>query len=160
MHTLEVDTPSLVRSAKRPIVHDEALITWVGDGLPHQLRPILERFVPDAPIEILVGPGWWPLLVRLNARLSAMAPDYAIRYVRAQDGQLQFEVGPRSIEHTPDRFMDTIRDAEAESRRTCEMCGRQGQVRSHGDEPRTVLCDEDAGFDSSEPSAQSRRSLP
>lgn len=138
----------------------EALTTWVGDELPHQLRPILERFVPEAVPEILVEQGWWPLLVRLNARLSAIAPHYAIRYVRPQNGQLKFNVDPLSIEDASGTVMDTIRDAEAESRRTCEVCGRQGQVRTHGNGLRVVLCDEDAGFVSSEPSAPSRRSLP
>lgn len=113
--------------------------------------------MPEAVPEILVQQGWWPLLVRLNARLSAMAPDYAIRCVRAQHGRLQFEVAPLSVEHAPDRFMALIRDAEAEPRRTCEVCGRVG---TPGKGLRAVLCDEDAGFVSSEPSAPSRRSLP
>lgn len=130
---------------------EDALITWTGDDFPSPLRKILNRFAPGVEPEILAEQGWWPLLVRLDTRLASIVPDYILRYARPQDGQLQFEVDPLSIKDATDTFMDAIRGAEAESRRTCEVCGRRGQVRTHGNGVYTVLCDEDAGFIAFEP---------
>lgn len=125
---------------------NDALVTWVGDDLPSPLGRIRDRFAPGFEPEILIEQGWWPLLVRLDASLVTLVPDYAIRYVRPQSGQLQFILDPFSVRNALPVFEDAIRDAEAESQRTCEVCGRHGHVTVRKNGVHTVLCEEDAGF--------------
>lgn len=140
---------------------DDALVAWVGDDFPSPLERILGRFEPGCEPEILVEQGWWPLLVRLDVRLSGIVPDYALRSVRPTDGRLHFAVAPLSIEHAPRSFLDAIRDAEEESQHTCEVCGRPGQTVMQDGGGYAVLCAADAGFSAGDPSSSSfrRRSL-
>lgn len=122
---------------------DDALITWVGDDFPGPIQAIAERVLPGRIPEVIVEQGWWPLLVRLDRRLTAIDPEYMIRQVLPVDGRLRFEVEDSPFAR---ELRAIIHDAEDESARTCEACGRPGRRRSTYHPWYEVLCDEDAGL--------------
>jgi hypothetical protein len=76
------------------------------------------------------GTGWFPLLYRLCKQLSDIQQSTGsiiqIRQVKEKFGTLRFYCdGPESIES----FID---QAEDESGRICEICGRPGQLSGKG----------------------------
>lgn len=91
--------------------------------------------------------GWWPLLVRLDTRLRAIVPDYAIRNVQPRNGHLQFVFDPLSIANAPSAFTEAIHQAVAESKRTCEVCGQPGRMIIHPGGFVAVLCNDDGGHE-------------
>lgn len=120
---------------------DDDLITWVSDEPPRPLRDILARFAPPYMPEITIEQGWWPLLVRLGDRLTALDDDYRVRRVIPKDGRLHFELASPLWTAS---LASVVKAAEDESARTCEVCGRPGRWRGPS-KLYTVLCDEDAG---------------
>lgn len=85
----------------------------------------------DRPVwmSIDIGPGWWPLVTRLDADLRAIYPEYQVAQVKEKFGELRYY-----IEGVPQdlysQVYERIRDAERESSRTCEECGEPGEQES------------------------------
>ncbi|WP_432543957.1 TraR/DksA family transcriptional regulator [Kineococcus sp. SYSU DK002] len=81
---------------------------------------------PHAVVE--TGPGWWPLITRLHESLRAIDPDYTVAAVKEKFGGLRyhadFTVAVGGAEY--ERAAALVRDAEDESFRVCEVCGRPG----------------------------------
>lgn len=97
------------------------------DQLPDNLRPLMARFDPSCPELLEVGPGWFPLLARLDARLVAIAPGYRVQQVKSKFGALCFYARPSDDVYALDpAFDEAIRAAEWESTETCEDCGAPG----------------------------------
>ncbi|WP_448711938.1 hypothetical protein [Microbacterium profundi] len=120
---------------------DDALITWAGDDFPTPIQAIADRTGANRIPEITVEQGWWPLLVRLDARLAAIDPDYTIREVAPVDGRLRFEIeGGASTEG----LRAAIHDAEEEAAHTCEICGQPGARLNTFHAWYWVLCDKHA----------------
>lgn len=79
------------------------------------------------------GDGWEPLLRRLSEKLepliAAFPPEERPRAVQVKEkfGTLRFYMSGETTEMSA-----AIREAEAESARTCEACGAPGKARGGG----------------------------
>lgn len=94
------------------------------EDYPLELQGIIDRFAPAWPEIIEVEAGWYPLLVRLDATLAAIAPGYVVQQVKSKFGSLSFYAQPSDDPSSFDEaFTDAIRAAEWESIETCEVCG-------------------------------------
>lgn len=91
---------------------------------PSELHCLLKRIAPGWPELLEVGVGWYPLLARLDATLSVIAPDYVVQQVKSKFGTLCFYADPSDGPSNFDQvFTDAVRAAEWESTETCEVCG-------------------------------------
>jgi hypothetical protein len=96
----------------------------VNQAFSHEIQPIIARIEPGWPETIEVGPGWYPLLSRLDERLSVIAPGYVVQQVKAKFGALSFFARPsEDVYDYNEEFCDAILAAEWESTTTCEECG-------------------------------------
>lgn len=94
------------------------------DELPREMQDLVKRIAPGWPELLEVGVGWYPLLARLDAKLSVIAPSYVVQQVKSKFGALSFYADPTADPSTFDEaFTDAIRAAEWESTVTCEVCG-------------------------------------
>lgn len=91
---------------------------------PPEMRLLVARFAPGWPPILDVNPGWYPLLARLDARLSTITPNYVLQQCKSKFGALSYYADPSDdpAEYN-DEFNETIRAAEWESAMTCEECG-------------------------------------
>ena len=107
---------------------------------PHLYRDRLgdKRETPMA-YGIQCGDGWFDLLDRLSAKLEPMCLDGKLKaaQVKSKFGALRFYFawmddhgGPSSEAYA------AVREAEEEAARTCEDCGRPGEMRR-----RSVQCE-------------------
>jgi len=102
---------------------DERLVCWIGDGFPRPIQALVDRIVPGFEPTVGAEQGWWPLLVRLDAQLSAIDPDYRVQRITVADGRLCFELDDHPW---PPELDAVISAAVEESTRTCEICGSPG----------------------------------
>ena len=79
------------------------------------------------------GDGWYDLIDRLSAKLELL--NVVASQVKEKFGELRFY-----IEGWSDEVDDFISDAVAESCKTCERCGKEGELRGGG--WLRTLCDE------------------
>ncbi|MGB3374907.1 MAG: hypothetical protein WBA87_07195 [Microbacterium sp.] len=94
------------------------------EELPAELNGLLKRIAPGWPELLEVGVGWHPLLARLDAKLSVIAPNYVVQQVKSKFGALSFYADPSDDPSSFDEtFTDAVRAAEWESTETCEVCG-------------------------------------
>lgn len=94
---------------------------------PSEMRRLIDRIAPAWPAVLDVCPGWYPLLARLDARLSAIAPSYVLQQCKSKFGSLSFYASPSDDPSDyNEEFNKTIRAAEWESIETCEECGAAG----------------------------------
>lgn len=91
---------------------------------PPELHGLLKRIAPGWPELLEVGVGWHPLLVRLDAKLSVIAPAYVVQQVKSKFGALSFYADASDDPSNFDEaFTAAVRAAEWESIETCEVCG-------------------------------------
>lgn len=96
----------------------------VSAEYPPNMQRIVDRIASGWPEELDVGPGWYPLLARLDARLTAIAPTYVLQQCKSKFGALCFYAEPSDEPWSYDEdFNETIRAVERESVQTCEECG-------------------------------------
>lgn len=89
-----------------------------------EIRRIIARIEPGWPDTLDVGPGWYPLLARLDERLSVIAPRYVVQQVKTKFGALSFYArASEDVFDYNEEFRDAILSAEWESTTTCEECG-------------------------------------
>jgi len=89
-----------------------------------ELQRILARIAPGWPEVIEVNPGWFPLLEHLDEKLAQIAPDYVVLQCKSKFGSLSFYAQPSADPEVHiESFTETIRAAEWESTRLCELCG-------------------------------------
>ncbi|WP_136054659.1 hypothetical protein [Microbacterium sp. K24] len=94
------------------------------EAYPPELRGLIKRIAPGWPELLEVGAGWYPLLSRLDATLSIIAPNYVVQQVKSKFGSLSFYADPSADPSQFDAvFAETIRAAEWESTERCEACG-------------------------------------
>ncbi len=101
------------------------------------LRALLERIPDGWGRWIQCGAGWYPILVRLEERLGEIDPDYRVLQIKEKFGTLRFYLAGRHYEFGK----AAVAEAEAESARTCELCGGPGYLRTRNSWLRTV-CDD------------------
>ncbi|WP_435742477.1 hypothetical protein [Microbacterium sp. PMB16] len=91
---------------------------------PPELHGLLKRVAPGWPELLEVRAGWHPLLARLDATLSVIAPNYVVQQVKSKFGALCFYADPSDdLSNFDGAFADAVRAAEWESIETCEVCG-------------------------------------
>ena len=94
------------------------------EDYPPELHGLLKRIAPGWPELLEVGVGWYPLLARLDATLTVIAPNYVVQQVKSKFGALSFyadsSYDPSNLDQA---FADAVRAAEWESTETCEVCG-------------------------------------
>ncbi|GAA2933877.1 hypothetical protein GCM10010458_16530 [Microbacterium luteolum] len=94
------------------------------EDYPSELHGLLKRIAPGWPELLEVGAGWYPLLARLDATLSVIAPNYVVQQVKSKFGALCFYADPSDdSSHFDEAFTAAVRAAEWESTETCEACG-------------------------------------
>lgn len=111
------------------------------------LAPLQARSIsPDFPVMISPPIGWVPLVLKLNEDLAAILPDYTIGQVKEKFAELRFYIDSYGVGRDDPRYAlarDLISEAEAQSMRTCQICGQPGvfqdDLRWHA-----TLCDEHA----------------
>lgn len=84
-----------------------------------------------------VGVGWYELIKSLIDELIALGWDKRVNQVKEKFGGLRFYV-----ENIPEGGNEVILKYESLSYKTCEECGKEGQLRSGG--WMKTLCDEHA----------------
>lgn len=88
------------------------------------IRRIIARIEPGWPESVDVSPGWYPLLDRLDIRLTAIAPGYVVQQVKSKFGALSFHArASEDVYDYNEEFSEAILAAEWESTTTCEECG-------------------------------------
>jgi hypothetical protein len=77
--------------------------------------------------------GWYPLIVRLDAQLAALDPEYTVHQVKEKFGGLRFYIGSEADPDVQEEMRALIDEAERASERICEVCGSGGELsRSAG----------------------------
>lgn len=83
-----------------------------------------------------VGEGWHSLVKRLYEAADKLDPKIKIIQVKEKFGRLRVYWDSPERGKAPDKhllpFCDIINEAEAESGKTCEMCGKPGKVTDNG----------------------------
>jgi hypothetical protein len=111
-------------------------------GFRDALVAMLHRIPDNWGRWISCDAGWYPLITRLDAALSALDPDYQIHQIKEKFGTLRYyadtEMEDDSVQA---RFHELIAEGERESATTCERCGAPGElcaVRPTGDWYKTL----------------------
>ena len=91
------------------------------------LTAILRRFPSGWPTHIGVGPGWYPIICELDARLAEIKPDYEVHQVKEKFGGLRYYVGVET-----EAMRDLIDAAETRSYTVCEVTGSPGVLMRRG----------------------------
>ena len=99
-------------------------------------RPITENLMGFG---FACGDGWYEIIDDLSRQIeeynqTAESPVVATQ-VKEKLGGLRFDAF-----NVPEYIYTLIEDAESKSEHTCEMCGRPGEINSHG--WLSCLCDE------------------
>lgn len=89
-----------------------------------------------------VGKGWQPLIEKLHADLSALAPGYGIAQIKEKFGGLRYylDCTPDFPVAIQDQMEELVTEAELASFLICEQCGAPGELR--GGSWWKTLCDE------------------
>lgn len=87
------------------------------------LEKIVQRFPKGYGAYIGVGPGWFPLIIELDARLAKIKPDYEVHQVKEKFGGLRYYIGTGTEE-----MQNFIIEAEERSYTICEITGKSGRV--------------------------------
>ena len=103
-------------------------------GYREDAPPVDKEFLKQA-----VGPGWSGIIDRLVDDLFALGWDGHVHQVKEKFGGLRFYIGGLP-EETFSAVVNRISEAENESLRTCDECGKPGRPRSGG--WIRTLCDE------------------
>lgn len=118
--------------------HAPNIIGAAGCSRCHEIRRYrLAFFGPHAAEQIpghvvFVGEGWHQILARLHEQVVTLMPGYHVDQVKEKFGELRVYLSldpnlDRDISAGVARRVDDLVDAaEAESRRTCEYCGKPG----------------------------------
>jgi hypothetical protein len=73
--------------------------------------------------------GWYPIVVAVDQRLSAIDPEYVVHQIKEKFGTLRYYGAPSGDNPNPavsDAFGAIIDEAERASAITCERCGERG----------------------------------
>lgn len=78
-----------------------------------------------------IGRGWLSIVEGLNQRLAEIDPNYEIHQIKEKFGALRYYAIPNKLSFEEARngeFRQLIREAEAKSAVTCEICGDEGMI--------------------------------
>lgn len=109
------------------------------------LAPLHARSAsPDYPAMIAPPYGWIWLVLELHAELEAILPDYTIAQVKEKFAGLRFYIDSFGVGRDDPRLdmaRAMIAEAENRSQTLCQVCGKNGAVRT-GSRLLVTLCDE------------------
>lgn len=108
------------------------------EGEYPKLQPILNRIPEEWGRSIGVGPGWHSILIDLDRQLAAIDPDYALKQVKQEAGDLDFRFDTNTDRYPQMRAL--IRDAAQRASHLCEECGAVGVLRVSRDGAVRRLC--------------------
>lgn len=97
------------------------------------LRAVMQRIPEGWGRWISCGPGWHPILVELESQLAELDSGYVVRQCKEKFGTLRVYAHSERPE-LRDAFRAAIREAEARSAMTCELCGAPGSLHETGPE--------------------------
>ncbi|MGB5110663.1 MAG: hypothetical protein WBO08_03200 [Mycobacterium sp.] len=100
------------------------------------LDRIRARFADGWGAWISVGDGWLPIIVNLDAALSALEPDLRYHQIKEKFGELRVY----TTHDTHPEVEALITAAERRSRETCEACGAAGTMHKSHDGWLRTLC--------------------
>ena len=100
-----------------------------------RLKPLRDRLAPQN-VGVTHPCGWDEIVLRLNRELAKTDPGYVLLQTKEKFGTLRFYTVALTTEGH-----DAVDLAEAESARTCESCGKPGELREDH-HWLTTLCDE------------------
>lgn len=73
--------------------------------------------------------GWNEIIIKCDRKLSMLDPEYKILQIKEKFGTLRYyyqtDVKIVAIKEAMDRY---VRQAELESSKTCEFCGKEGSL--------------------------------
>lgn len=93
------------------------------------LETILRRIPDGWGRWISHDAGWYPIVVEVDQRLSAIDPEYVVHQVKEKFGTLRYYCAPNGEEPSSavlDAFGAIIGEAERASAITCERCSEPG----------------------------------
>lgn len=97
----------------------------ITDLLPWSGRPVWRS--------VDCGPGWYRIILKLDAHLKNIDPGYRVVQVKEKFGGLRYYTEGLPVdEATRQAFSQAISQAEAESMSTCEVCGEAGTLGGTG----------------------------
>lgn len=99
-------------------------------------KRIAERIERGYFAEISVGDGWMPLIIELDKKLAELVPDYRIEQVKEKFGGLRYYTDV-PYDSEANKLID---QAEADSYRICENCGKPGEQTNSGGYWTKTLC--------------------
>ena len=110
-------------------------------NVTHPLDRLHKRRTEEGVGNSGCGPGWNKLLLALDAKLAAIDSKYTIGQYKEKFGTLRFYVNASYglSDDAYKKFLSTISEAESESARVCETCGKPGRLR--GDRWWYTACD-------------------
>jgi hypothetical protein len=102
-----------------------------------RLAPLMARLGGKPRGMISIGPGWFDLVLELDATLAEIDPDYRVLQIKEKFGGLCYYVQTSpgyemTGDYMNDPFYAPIRAAEARSTTICEDCGTDGELRPGG----------------------------
>jgi hypothetical protein len=95
------------------------------------LETILRRIPDGWGRWISHDAGWYPIVVALDERLSAIDPDYVVHQIKEKFGTLRYYCAPSGDEPSPavsDAFRALTGETERASAITCERCSEPGAL--------------------------------
>jgi hypothetical protein len=96
------------------------------------LRRVMRRIPEGWGRWISCGPGWYPIVCELDSVLAQLDPaGFEVRQVKEKFGGLCYYAHTENRE-LRDAFRAAIREAEARSAVTCELCGEPGGLCETG----------------------------
>jgi hypothetical protein len=95
-------------------------------------KKLLDRIDPSYGKWISCSSGWYRILEELDAKLTYLYPDYKIAQVKEKFGTLRFYTEGVPFGVVGDLMDDAIRQAEKESSKTCEICGKSSMRGGNG----------------------------
>lgn len=106
-----------------------------------RLAPLFAR-LDGPPGMISIGPGWYDLVLDLDAKLAEIDPDYTIAQVKEKFGGLRYYIESTVTfngAYIESPFYKAVSAAEELSFKICEDCGAPGERR--GGNWTITLCD-------------------
>jgi len=89
------------------------------------LRDLFQKNDLKARDDFSVGRGWFPLVESLIQDLRKLGWNGDVHCIKEKFGGLRFYIGEGNEE-----IYERISKAEDESKKTCEKCGKEGEVRN------------------------------
>lgn len=88
---------------------------------------IKERIEKGMGCHSYIGKGWYDLVIKLDADIAKLCPDYRIDQIKEKFGTLRFYIGgvPTDVF---DEIYALINKVEEASGSICDVCGKTGKT--------------------------------